>query len=102
MKLSDIIAAALGFLSGANTQSSFSTTTANDLVDGSCGDVTLIFARGTTETGNVGSSVGPTFYAALESAVGSGSDVLLQGVNDYDANAVEYLEGGSKDGAENM
>ncbi|KAJ4387622.1 hypothetical protein N0V93_008219 [Gnomoniopsis smithogilvyi] len=76
-------------------------TTANDLVDGECGDVTLIFARGTSEAGNVGSLVGPEFYSALQTALGSTSSIF-QGVNDYSATIVEYLGGGSTTGAANM
>lgn len=76
-------------------------TTHNDLVDGQCGDVTLIFARGTDDPGNVGALVGPEFYAALQSALGSTSSIF-QGVNNYDATVTEYLEGGSTTGASNM
>lgn len=76
-------------------------TTHNDVKDGDCGHVTLIFARGTGEPGNVGSLVGPEFYSALETAVGSAS-VVFQGVNDYDASIDGYLEGGSTEGASNM
>lgn len=76
-------------------------TTSNDLTDSECGDVTLIFARGTDEPGNVGSLVGPEFYAALESALGSTTSIF-QGVNDYDASVTEYLEGGSTTGASDM
>lgn len=75
-------------------------TTSNDLTDGQCGDVTLLFARGTTEPGNVGSLVGPEFFAALESAVGGGVEVVFQGVNEYDASVSEYLEGGEYGGGE--
>lgn len=76
-------------------------TTSNDLTNGNCGDVTLIFARGTDEPGNVGSLVGPEFYSALESALGSTSSIF-QGVNDYDASVTEYLEGGSTTAASDM
>lgn len=76
-------------------------TTDNDLTDGECGDVTLIFARGTDEPGNVGSLVGPEFYDALQSALGSTTSIF-QGVNDYDASVTEYLEGGSTTGAADM
>lgn len=76
-------------------------TTHNDLSNGKCGDVTLIFARGTDEPGNVGALVGPEFYSALQSALGSTS-VIFQGVDDYDATVTEYLEGGSTTAASNM
>lgn len=77
-------------------------TTYEQLSNGQCGDVTLIFARGTDEPGNVGALVGPEFYAALEGAVGSGTSVVFQGVDDYDATVTEYLEGGSTTGAADM
>lgn len=78
-------------------------TTANDLTDGGCGDVTLVWARGTDEPGNVGVLAGPEFYAALQSALASaGTTLVFQGVDDYDASVTEYLEGGSKTGAANM
>lgn len=76
-------------------------TTSNDLTNGECADVTLIFARGTAEPGNVGSLVGPEFNDALASALG-GSSLAFQGVNDYDATVTEYLEGGSPTAATNM
>ncbi|PSR73534.1 cutinase-domain-containing protein [Coniella lustricola] len=80
------------------------TTTYNQLTSSgaTCGDVTLIFARGTDEPGNVGALVGPEFYAALQTAVGAATTVRFQGVNDYAASVTEYLEGGSTEGATNM
>lgn len=77
-------------------------TTYEDLSDGKCGDVTLIFARGTDEPGNVGALVGPEFYQALESALGSSYTAIFQGVDDYEASVNDYLEGGSTTGASNM
>lgn len=76
-------------------------TTYNDLVDGECADVTLIYARGTDDPGNVGALVGPEFYAALQTALGSTTSIF-QGVNDYDASVTQYLEGGSTTGASDM
>lgn len=76
-------------------------TTYNDLTNGQCGDVTLIFARGTDDPGNVGALVGPEFYAALQSALGSTTSIF-QGVNNYDASVTQYLEGGSPTGASDM
>lgn len=78
-------------------------TTYDQLSSGKqCGDVTLVFARGTDEPGNVGALVGPEFYAALEVAVGASLSVVFQGVDDYDASVTEYLEGGSTTGAADM
>jgi cutinase len=71
--------------------------TQNDLVDGVCKTVTVIFARGTLESGNVGSLAGPPFFDALDTDLGT-SNVALQGV-DYGATILGYLEGGDTAGA---
>lgn len=66
-----------------------------------CTEYTVIFARGTTEPGNVGILVGPPFFKALESLVGS-SALTIQGVNDYSASVEGYLEGGDPVGSAEM
>lgn len=76
--------------------------TRNDIVDGlPCKPFTLIFARGTTETGNIGSIVGPPFVLALEKAFGA-SNVAVQGVNNYPAISQDYCAGGSLTGSQNL
>ncbi|KAI5858158.1 cutinase [Tricharina praecox] len=70
----------------------------NDVKSRKCAPVTVIFARGTTELGNVGSIAGPPFFTAIDKAVGS---IAVQGV-DYPADVVGFLAGGSSDGAKNM
>ena len=62
-----------------------------------CKPMTVIFARGTIELGNVGSITGPPFFNALENLVGE-ENVAVQGV-DYPATILGYLEGGDKGGA---
>ena len=69
-------------------------STANDLENGKCAPVTVIFARGTTEGGNIGTVVGPPLQCALQSALGAGN-VAFQGV-DYPANVAGFLQGGGK------
>ncbi|OMP82316.1 Cutinase, partial [Diplodia seriata] len=59
-------------------------STSNGL-DEACKAATLIFARGTTETGNMGSVVGPGFASSLKEQLGDGK-VAIQGV-DYAADA---------------
>jgi hypothetical protein len=54
-----------------------------------CSDVTLVFARGTCDPGNVGALVGPPFIDALQSALGSQS-LGVQGV-EYPASVEGYL-----------
>lgn len=66
-----------------------------------CTEYTVIFARGTTEPGNVGILVGPPFFEALESLVGS-SALTIQGVNDYSASVDGYIEGGDPGGSAEM
>lgn len=76
-------------------------TTENDVVQGKCADIIVVFARGTTETGNVGSLVGPPFFEAIKEQLG-GRTLAIQGVNDYPATVTDYLQGGSASGSANM
>jgi cutinase len=75
-------------------------TTENEL-GGPCTEYTIIFARGTTEPGNVGVLVGPELFDALEYLVGT-SALTLQGVNDYAASVEGYLDGGDTVGSAEM
>jgi cutinase len=68
-------------------------TTQNELTAGAgCKDMTVIFARGTTEPGNVGLFTDPPFFDALTSMLGANS-LAIQGV-DYSASVEGFLEGG--------
>lgn len=69
--------------------------TRNELSE--CKPITVIFARGTIELGNVGSITGPPFFNALDDVIGA-DNVAVQGV-DYPANILGYLEGGDPGGA---
>jgi cutinase len=75
-------------------------TTENGLTSGGCKAMTVIFARGTTETGNVGTLAGPPFFNALEASVGAGN-VAVQGV-DYPADIPGFLAGGDAGGSKTM
>ncbi|KAL1795154.1 hypothetical protein ACET3X_006970 [Alternaria dauci] len=78
--------------------------TYNQLTDGTaCRPITVIFARGTTQPGNVGEagSEGPTFFNALAARVGGISRLAIQGVN-YPANVLGFLAGGDAAGATTM
>ncbi len=75
-------------------QNEFSDTR-NELAE--CKPVTVIFARGTIELGNVGSITGPPFFAALAATIG-GDNFAVQGV-DYPATIGGYLKGGDPGGA---
>lgn len=76
-------------------------TTQNGLTDGTgCKAMTVIFARGTTEQGNVGSLSGPPFFAALATSVGM-ENLAVQGV-EYPANVQGFLAGGDANGSKSM
>ncbi|KAI0010806.1 carbohydrate esterase family 5 protein [Xylariaceae sp. FL0662B] len=70
-------------------------TTANEFQDGSCKDVIFIFARGTTEIGNIGANPGPQVIDKLKAALGTGS-VAAQGL-DYPALLSDNLKDGGCD-----
>lgn len=65
-----------------------------------CTAMTVIFARGTTEPGNVGLVTGPPLFDALNSMLGAAA-VTIQGVN-YGATIEGFLEGGDPQGAQMM
>lgn len=74
--------------------------TRNDIVDGlPCKPFTLIFARGTF--GNIGGLVGPPLVDALVSLLGS-DNVAAQGVDNYPADVIGFLAGGSATGSADM
>ncbi|KAI4923643.1 uncharacterized protein J4E92_007617 [Alternaria infectoria] len=86
------------------TKRQFSGDTYNQLTDGTaCRRVTVIYARGTTQAGNVGeaNSEGPTFFNALAARVGGASNLAIQGVT-YPANVIGFLAGGDAAGATTM
>lgn len=61
-----------------------------------CGDVTVVFARGTCDPGNVGVLVGPFFFNSLQNALGSTS-LGVQGF-DYPASVQGFLSGAVQPG----
>ncbi|KAL5340999.1 cutinase-domain-containing protein [Aspergillus crustosus] len=90
MSLRTILLAALATLAIANpvpnanpdadiTLERRQSVNSNDLEDGICRPVTFIFARGSTESGNMGFIVGPQVCSDLKSELGS-SNVACQGV----------------------
>ncbi|KAF8069329.1 cutinase [Lyophyllum atratum] len=66
----------------------------------SCADVTVYFARGTTEPGTLGTIVGPPFQSALTSALGSRT-LEFVGIA-YPATVAGFLAGGDPGGATTM
>ena len=88
----------------ALTRRQYSSDTYNQLTDGTaCRAVTVIWARGTTQEGNVGTpdSEGPTFFNALASRLGGTSQLAIQGVT-YSASVIGFLAGGDAAGATTM
>ena len=77
----------------------FDITTTEDAVR--CGDVTIIFARGTNEAGNVGVLVGPEFFDAVAARLPLGKTIAVQGVN-YPASIPGFLQGGDPAGIQQM
>ncbi|MCJ1369994.1 hypothetical protein MMC20_001206 [Loxospora ochrophaea] len=71
--------------------SSLGGETASDVQNGVCKPLTYIFARGTTEGGNMGETVGPALETQLKDQFGA-SNVAVQGVN-YPASVEDVVEG---------
>jgi len=73
--------------------------TANDIKSGTCKKITLVFARASTEPGNMGMSMGPTVCSGLKSKFSG--DVACQGVGGaYSAGLPENaLPAGTTEGA---
>lgn len=76
-----------------------SSSTENGL-SAACKDVTLIFARGTNEAGNVGAVAGPPWFSRLRSSLGT-ARTTVQGVT-YSATVAGYQAGGSAAGSTEM
>ncbi|KAI0808774.1 carbohydrate esterase family 5 protein [Xylaria sp. FL0064] len=63
--------------------------TANEFLDGGCRPVIFLYARGSTQDGNIGSSPGPQTIDQLKAAVGT-TTVAAQGL-DYPASLLDNL-----------
>ncbi|KAG2412066.1 cutinase precursor [Aspergillus terreus] len=84
MSLRSVLVAALAALAVAtpvpeNSLQQRQLMSSNDVEDGVCRDVTFIFARGSTEQGNMGFVVGPEVCTSLKADLGAGK-VACQGV----------------------
>ncbi|KAF2003545.1 carbohydrate esterase family 5 protein [Amniculicola lignicola CBS 123094] len=71
--------------------------TQNDVKNGVCAPMTILFARGTTEQGNMGTLAGPPFVQAVGAMMGAGN-VAVQGI-DYPADIPGFLAGGDAGGS---
>ncbi|KAL5114077.1 hypothetical protein ACEQ8H_008054 [Pleosporales sp. CAS-2024a] len=82
----------------------YSSSTYNQLTDGTaCRPISVIYARGTGQAGNVGDSqaVGPLFFNNLASDVGGTTQLAIQGVT-YPASVAGFLNGGDTTGGTTM
>ncbi|PBP28852.1 cutinase [Diplocarpon rosae] len=66
-----------------------------------CPGMSVIFARGTAEPGNVGILTGPPFFAAIGEYMNGTNQLSIQGV-DYEAQPAGFFAGGSVRGAAMM
>ncbi|KAK8115437.1 cutinase [Apiospora sp. TS-2023a] len=77
--------------------------TENDLKDGKCAGNVFIFARGSTEVGNMGTICGPQTCSGLKS--NTGGDAICQGVGNADGYAADlpsnFLRANTNSGAIN-
>lgn len=82
----------------------YSSSSYNQLTDGTaCRPISVIYARGTSQAGNVGdsASVGPLFFNQIASRVGGTSQLAIQGVT-YSASVSGFLAGGDAAGSTTM
>ncbi|RKF76671.1 Cutinase [Golovinomyces cichoracearum] len=87
-----------------NQAGGFTTAAENNTENGlfgPCKPVTMIYARGTGESGNVGgkNSPGPAWFTEMRKVMGE-DNLTVQGVN-YEANLFGYLKGGDPEGSQN-
>ncbi|KAF1836773.1 cutinase precursor [Decorospora gaudefroyi] len=83
------------------TLAALTSSTQNDVTNGSgCKAMTVLFARGTTELGNMGSVAGPPFVTAIGAMMGAGN-VAVQGI-EYPATVPGFLAGGDAGGSRLM
>lgn len=81
------------------TLAALSSSTQNDVTNGGgCKAMTVLFARGTTEAGNMGTIAGPPFVSAVGQMMGGAANVAVQGI-EYPANVAGFLAGGDRRGS---
>lgn len=88
----DLLAATFSSRDASSLAKRAYATTANELTDGTpCRDVTVIYARGTTQDGNIGAAgdVGPLMLNNLSAIIGA-DKLAVQGV-DYNADIIGFL-----------
>ncbi|KAF1924392.1 carbohydrate esterase family 5 protein [Didymella exigua CBS 183.55] len=74
-------------------------STQSDVTNGSgCKAMTVLFARGTTEIGNMGTVAGPPFVSAIGKMMGGAQNLAVQGIQ-YPADVPGFLAGGDARGS---
>ncbi|KZM25752.1 Cutinase [Ascochyta rabiei] len=102
--IAELLTSDLSFEDHALTKRQYSSSSYNQLTDGTaCRAISVIYARGTSQQGNVGdaAAVGPLFFNQIASKVGGTSRLAIQGVT-YPASVSGFLQGGDAAGSTTM
>lgn len=102
--ISELLSSSLTPEAHALSKRQYSSSTYNQLTDGTaCRAISVIYARGTSQQGNVGdaAAVGPLFFNQIASRVGGTSKLAIQGVT-YSASVLGFLQGGDAAGSTTM
>lgn len=102
--ISDLLTSSLSPEAHILAKRQYSSSSYNQLTDGTaCRAISVIYARGTSQQGNVGdaAAVGPLFFNQLASKVGGTSKLAIQGVT-YAASVSGFLAGGDATGSTTM
>ena len=76
-------------------------TTEDNPDNAACPTIAIIWARGTSESGNVGALVGPFIFEAVKEHMASSQTLAVQGV-EYPADVAGFLDGGDAGGSQAM
>lgn len=68
--------------------------TSNEFTDGGCRDIIMLFARGSTEVGNMGTICGPQTGEGLKENFGA-DNVAVEGIDYAAALSTNFLPGGA-------
>lgn len=103
-KLVDFLDSTLGSYVNSLGKRQYSGNAYNQLTDGTaCRPISVIYARGTSQAGNVGeaTAIGPVLFNSIATRVGGVDKLAVQGVN-YSADIIGFLQGGNPQGTTAM